>query len=902
MNNFAQRWLFSTNHKCDAMHAIIAGSNRAGTTGAKPHATQPKVSRRVMSCVGVDGLVSLGKRILTMRPPFLWSVGGFLPTAYECRSHPNILLCGEKGASLRTGTKRSYCGDATSSPDALGKTSHSARFRDDGGEGGAGSRPRMSCKPHANGGRDSDSTENRSGNEPPAVTVHMDGGGWRRKLETLERNEKSGKFENIYSICTDPNFLIAAYEQIKSHTGNMTPEGGEERENLFLRRVASPLESLDRAWFFRTAELLRSEQFRFKPARRIMIPTPNKPREFRPLTIGSDNIVQQAMKIVMEHIYEPRFLDTSHGFRPGRGCHSGLEQICLKWTGASWFLEFDIKRCFNSMDRHKLVFILQKDIEDQRWMDLVHKLFTAGLVGGELGRPDPLQGSVLSRWSSPPWALAPLLCNIYLHELDQEVAKMANELSRSRKRRVDKRTTAATRTPITKAFRALTPQAEIMRVRRKAARGLSPTDRKDPNYARAFYVRYAGNFLVGIAGPRELVVTVKSRIVQFVNSELHLELTGGSISHISAESVKFLGMEIKVVPSSKLRRRFGKAMEKRRRVRNRIFTLKVQKRKRQDSLVHDALVRALGKLSRKQNSAGLAKLLSPKYPEMAELAQALLREMRADNELVTDIRDSQKNFHLALASRLDFAPDEAREAMDNLERKLDKWCDECEVRTPFEKDREKARREHVGRYEALPLQILAPLKEIRKRLKLRGLITENNKPCCVVRLIQLNDEDIVLWFNSVARDLLNYYRCCANFYKVRDYVDYFLRWSLIHTMAGKHKTSATKLIRALSIDMVIKNDEGEKIISFLSSNEIRRMGRMFLRGIPCGSDMRTLDRIYATFRRSRALRCSVKGRFEDKVEMHHVRKRHLDAFGRITVVTKKNKRGYGNGCVQGCHK
>ncbi|OAE31780.1 hypothetical protein AXG93_3072s1030 [Marchantia polymorpha subsp. ruderalis] len=74
---------------------------------------------------------------------------------------------------------------------------------------------------------------------------------------------------------------------------------------------------------------------------------------------------------------------------------------------------------------------------------------------------------------------------------------------------------------------------------------------------------------VGIAGPRELVATVKSRIVQFVNSELHLELTGGSISHISAESVKFLGMEIKVVPSSKLRRRFGKAMEKRRRVRNR---------------------------------------------------------------------------------------------------------------------------------------------------------------------------------------------------------------------------------------------------------------------------------------------------------------------------------------------
>ena len=92
------------------------------------------------------------------------------------------------------------------------------------------------------------------------------------------------------------------------------------------------------------------------------------------------------------------------------------------------------------------------------------------------------------------------------------------------------------------------------------------------------------------------MVTVKSRIVQFVNSELRPELAGGDISHISAESVKFLGMEIK--PSSKFRRRFGKAMEKRRRVRNRISTLRVRKRKCQDSLVHDALVRALGKLSR----------------------------------------------------------------------------------------------------------------------------------------------------------------------------------------------------------------------------------------------------------------------------------------------------------------
>nr|AAZ29196.1 maturase-like protein [Pellia epiphylla] len=796
MNNFAQRWLFSTNHKCDAMHAIIAGSNRAGTTGAKPHATLV----RVMSCVGVDGLVirlgRLGKRILTMRPPFLWSVHLQI---YGLRVVPfsseYLTLWGERSVPENRKMSSSYCGD-TSSPDAIGRTSHSARFRHDGGEGGAAywsSRPGMSCKPHANGGRDSDSTENRSGSKPPAV--HMDGG--RKKLE---RNGGS-KFGNIYSICTDPNFLIAAYEQIKSHTICGDTGGGVSRRVPWVDFDKKVLGK--KAEFFEgTAELLRSEQFRFN---KVIRRRRNELFSDSPFftTIGSDEIVQQqAMKIVMEHIYEPRFLDISHGFRPGRGCHSGLEQIQKKWGGASWFLEFDIRRCFHedySTDRHKLVFILQKDIEDQRWMDLVHKLNTAGLV-------DP-------RSSRSPWALAPLLCNIYLHELDQEVAKMANELSR---RAQQKRTTL-----------------------------LFPTRRA------AFYVRYAGNFPLGInAGPKELVVTVKSRIVQFVNSELHPELAGGDISHISAESVKFMGMEIKkVVPKKKKSiRSFGKAMEKRRRVRNRISTPKVQKR-RGDSLVHASLVRALGRQFWSQNNAhsilreGRKKHRGGKIPNtrmMAELAKALLEE-----STTPDIRrDSRRNFHLALASRLDFgAPD----IMDKRRLLLDfcKYrirCDDKGLRAnPFLNSL------HDVGYEALSsLQILAPLKEIRERLKSRGLIlASNNKPRCVVRLIQLNDEDIVLWFNSVARDLLSYYRRRANSYKVRDYVDYFLRWSLIHTMAGKHKTSATKLIGALSIDMVIIYIENRygKTISFLSSNEIRRMGRMFLKGIQCGSDMRTLDYI-----------------------------------------------------------
>ena len=56
------------------------------------------------------------------------------------------------------------------------------------------------------------------------------------------------------------------------------------------------------------------------------------------------------MKMILEEIFEPKFLETSHGFRPSKGCHSALEQIRLNWTGISWFLKFDIEKCFDNIE------------------------------------------------------------------------------------------------------------------------------------------------------------------------------------------------------------------------------------------------------------------------------------------------------------------------------------------------------------------------------------------------------------------------------------------------------------------------------------------------------------------------------------------------------------------------
>lgn len=134
----------------------------------------------------------------------------------------------------------------------------------------------------------------------------------KSKLIKLNNN----KFTGLYKLIADSITLTLAYNNIKSNPGNMTPG----MDNTTLDGVSNKLlESL--------AESLKSGKFQFQPARRVHIPKANG--STRPLAIASprDKIVQEAMRLVLEAVFEPGFSDASHGFRPGRSCHSALKKI-----------------------------------------------------------------------------------------------------------------------------------------------------------------------------------------------------------------------------------------------------------------------------------------------------------------------------------------------------------------------------------------------------------------------------------------------------------------------------------------------------------------------------------------------------------------------------------------------
>ncbi|KAK4337502.1 hypothetical protein RND71_043829 [Anisodus tanguticus] len=124
--------------------------------------------------------------------------------------------------------------------------------------------------------------------------------------------------------------------------------------------------------------------------------------------------MKEAIRMVLESIYDLEFPDTSH-FRSGRGFHSVLRRIKEEWGTSRWFLEFDIRKCFHTIDRHRLIPIFKEEIDDPKFFYPIQKVFSAGrLVGGEKG-PYSVPHSVL---------LSALPGNIYLHKLDQEIGRI----------------------------------------------------------------------------------------------------------------------------------------------------------------------------------------------------------------------------------------------------------------------------------------------------------------------------------------------------------------------------------------------------------------------------------------------------------------------------------------------
>jgi group II intron reverse transcriptase/maturase len=194
--------------------------------------------------------------------------------------------------------------------------------------------------------------------------------------------------------------LVLAKAKVESNPGANTPGiDGEVMEDVTTEAINQ------------LSQDLNAGTYQPQPVRRTYIPKKGS-HKLRPLGIPtSRDIVQAAVALILEALYEPLFLNCSHGFRPGRSTITALRPTATAYrAGATWIIEGDLADCFGSIPHQVILNCLRKRISDERFIDLIRRMLQAGIM--ETGKYQPThsgtpQGGVAS----------PILANVVLHEL-----------------------------------------------------------------------------------------------------------------------------------------------------------------------------------------------------------------------------------------------------------------------------------------------------------------------------------------------------------------------------------------------------------------------------------------------------------------------------------------------------
>jgi group II intron reverse transcriptase/maturase len=352
-----------------------------------------------------------------------------------------------------------------------------------------------------------------------------------RTAETIlniiqDRGKRKLPLDDVYRQLYNPDMYLRSYAKLYPNDGAMTPGMTEETvDGWSMEKVAAIIVAI------------RDERWQWTPVKRVLIDKPKGGKRPLGLPVWSDKVVQDIIRSLLEAYYEPQFSKHSHGFRPTRGCHTALKEIDEVWQGTKWFIEGDIKGCFDNIDHTLLMNILRENIHDNRFLRLIEGALKAGYCEEWKYHPSlsgSPQGGIVS----------PILSNIYMDRLDRFVQDtVIPEYTRGTRRKEGEE---YRRLHSLSTYYRNTGRIERAEELRKAMQQYPSVDPNDEEYRRLRYVRYADDFLLGYAGTLAEATEIKEKIAAFLRTQLNLTLSADKtlITHASTGRARFLGYEI----------------------------------------------------------------------------------------------------------------------------------------------------------------------------------------------------------------------------------------------------------------------------------------------------------------------------------------------------------------------
>jgi len=409
------------------------------------------------------------------------------------------------------------------------------------------------------------------------------------KEKTVATNSK------LLSILCKTETLLLAYQQIKGNRGALTPASeisaqdygnlNSDQKSLYLKSLTFP-DNISLYDFILTSQLLAKQKYPWGTSLRVYIPKPGVLDKMRPLTIPPfmDRIVQKAINMILESIYEPYFESTnrSFAFRPNKGTLDAMTALLsTKTSGMKTAIEGDIEAAYDTVKKQKLIEILEKRIKDKKFIKLlITRLdyeymdsLTNKRVTPEDGIP---QGGIDS----------PYLWNIYMMEFDNfietELTKTVEELNqklngtrsfnrnynsiranaKKLKRELIKEKKNLTILPtdsknnsVINSRKKLYTIVKKIRLNNNQKNGVSSSS-PNKKILRIFYVRYADDWILLTNGSLEIAQIFKSKIATFLLDNLGLKLSEKKtiITNIAKTPAHFLGFEIRCSERGPLRR------------------------------------------------------------------------------------------------------------------------------------------------------------------------------------------------------------------------------------------------------------------------------------------------------------------------------------------------------------